>query len=77
MASRKIYDMAVKVGSYTDRNGNSKATWENIGGIYEAETQNGISRYIRMKATFNPSGVDRQQGQSDILISLFTPKEKN
>ena len=75
--ARKLYDMAVKTGTYTDSNGQTKNSWENVGSIWETETNNGISRYIRMKASFNTAGIDRQPNSTDIIISLFPPKEKN
>lgn len=70
MASRKIKDLAVKTGSYTDRNGETKNRYENIGAIMDGD--NGM--YVMLKRTFNPAGVDVEAGRDSILISAFDPK---
>jgi len=70
MASRKIKDLAVKTGSYTDRNGETKNRYENIGSLMDGD--NGM--YIMLKRTFNPAGIAVENGRDSILISAFDPK---
>lgn len=68
MSSKKIRDLLVKVGSYTDRNtGQEKARWENVGALM----------VIMLKKTFNPAGVPSQEGRESILISAFVPQERD
>lgn len=68
MASTKLYDLAVKVGEYTDRDGNTKGRYENIGAVF----RNDNGQFLMMKRTFNPAGVP---GDGDsILVSMFEPK---
>ena len=69
----KLYDCAVATSKYIDRNGNEKANWENIGAVFEKE--NG-GKFMTLKATFNPAGIERKPGSDNIVISLFPPKEQ-
>ena len=69
--TRKIADLAIPAGRYTDRNGNDKTRWENVGGMFE--TDNG-RRFITIKRTFAPSGVpfdDKGSNRDSIIINLF------
>jgi len=68
----KKYDLAVKVGSYTDQYGNQKNRYKNIGALM---TGNDGGEYILLEKTFNPAGV--ASDRESIMISLFTPKENN
>ena len=69
----KSYDLAVVTSKYTDRNGNEKANWENIGAIFEKE--NG-GKFMTLKATFNPAGIERKAGSDSIVVSMFPVKDK-
>lgn len=72
--SEKIYDLAVNLGSYQDRNGNKKPNWAVIGAVYKGD--NGKS-FITLSRTFSPAGVPIEGGnESQIFINLFTPKGK-
>ena len=64
----KLYDLAVKVGSY-EKNGETKNKYENVGVVMSGEH----GPYIIMKRTFNPAGLG--EGES-IFISMFEPKKK-
>lgn len=71
MASKKIKDLAVKTGSYTDRNGQTKGTWENIGAMFKSDDG---SVFLTMKRTFNPAGISVEPGKDSILVSVFDIK---
>lgn len=72
MASRKIKDLAVKVGSYTDRNsGQDKSKFENVGALMQSDDG---SMFVMLKRTFNPAGVPGQDGRESLLISAFDPR---
>jgi hypothetical protein len=68
--SRKTYDLAVKVGSYTDREGNEKGRYENIGAVMDGDK----GPFIMLKKTFNPAGVNTDR--DSILVSMFEPKDR-
>ncbi len=72
----KLYDLAVSTGSYTDRNGNEKKEWKNIGAIWESDKNGQKSVFMMLDATFNPAAIERRQGSSSILVSMFKPKDK-
>lgn len=69
----KLYDLAVKTGNYTNRAGEDKIKWENVGSIIE--TKNG-GKVILLKRSFNPAGVPCKENDDSIMLSMFTPKEK-
>lgn len=65
-------DLVVKTGSYTDRDGNEKARFENIGRLMEGK--DGL--YLLLKRTFNPAGVSVEPGRDSIIVSVFEPREQ-
>ena len=68
------YELAVKTGSYTDKAGNEKARWLNVGHLHQHEGR----RYITLSRTFNPAGVPvRSEGDDRVFISCFEPKERD
>lgn len=71
--TKKTHDLAVKTGSYTDRDGNEKGRWENIGALMENDDG---QPFIMLKATFNPAGIQREEGRDSILVSCFVPEDQ-
>jgi len=73
MSTRKIYDLSVVVGSYTDKTGTQKNRYQNIGSLMQTD-QGG--KFLLLDRTFNPAGVpfDASKG-NQILVSLFEPKQ--
>lgn len=65
------YNLVVKVGTYTDREGNEKAKWQNIGVVLEGSH----GPYILLSRSFNPAGVPCATTDESILVSLFEPKK--
>ena len=72
---KKIYDLCVKVRSYTDKDGKNKNVWENIGSVMQNE-QDG-HQFIMLKAYFNLAGFPRKEGSDSISVSFFPIKEKD
>lgn len=68
MATKKIYDLAAKVGSYTDRNGETKNRYVNAGAVWEKDDG---SRFISINRTFNPAGVPNPDNKEAVLLSQF------
>lgn len=66
--TKKLYDLAVKTGSYTDSQGNDKGRYENIGAMLEGDK----GPFLMLKRTFNPAGVNSDR--ESILVSMFEPK---
>lgn len=74
MAAHKIYDLAIATRRYTDREGNEKSAYENVGSVLEMDDG---GRMILLKRSFNPAGVPFKDGGDQIVISMFVPKEKD
>jgi len=66
----RVYDVAVKVGSY-EKDGETKGRYENVGVVLEGE--NGM--FMLMKRTFNPAGVDTDGDR--IILSFFEPESED
>jgi len=71
MANTRKFDIAVKTGEYTDRNGQIKSRYENVGTMMEG--QNGP--YLILKRTFNPAGVPNPDNRDTLVLSLFEPRQ--
>lgn len=69
----KLYDLCVATREYTDKNGDKKAVWENIGAVMENDDG---KKYMMLKAHFNPAAITRKEGSESILVSMFAPKNK-
>jgi hypothetical protein len=72
MASKKVYDLAVVVGHYTDNAGTEKNRYQNIGVVLQKDDG---GKFILLDRSFNPAGVpyDESKGNT-ILVSMFDPK---
>ena len=71
---RKLYDLAVKTGEYTNAQGETKGRWLNVGRVMQDD--NG-GKFILLNRTFNPAGVEVQPGRDSVVLSLFEPKDQN
>lgn len=69
----KIYDLAVKTGSYTNREGEEKGRYKNIGAMFQGEH----SPYLVLDRTFNVAGVPNPDGKDSVIVSMFEPRDKN
>jgi len=70
----KTYDLCVKTGEYTGRDGNQKANWLKVGALFHGEGDTGP--YLLLDRTFNPAGLPNPDNRSNVLVSLFVPKQK-
>ena len=71
MNATKLFDLVVKVGEYTNNQGETKARYENIGSVM----RNDKGQFAMLKKTFNPAGVPGDR--DSILVSMFEPKPRN
>jgi hypothetical protein len=67
---KKLYDLAVKTGSY-QKDGETKNRYANIGVIMEGTDGN---RFLFINRHFNPAGVPFKEGSESIIVSMFKPK---
>jgi hypothetical protein len=74
MAMKKLYDLAVGTSKYTNRDGQEKTNWLNVGAIMEKEDG---SRLIFLDRTFNPAGVPNPDNRSNVILGMFKPKAKD
>jgi hypothetical protein len=72
---KRLNDLVVKVGEYTNKNGEKKADYRNIGA--ELQGDDG-STYLLIDRWFNPAGVPNLNGKADSSIAVwkFPPREK-
>lgn len=63
----KKYDLVVKTGEYTNRDGEVKARYMNIGVVME----NDKGPYMLLNRTFNPAGVPGNADKDNIIVSMF------
>lgn len=71
--TRKTHDLCVKTGTYTDREGNEKGRWMNVGALMESDDG---KPFVMLNAAFNPAGIYREEGRESILVSCFEPQEQ-
>lgn len=69
MATRK-YDLAVKTGSYTDRDGKQKNRYQNIGVIMQGDDG---GHYALLDPLINLAAVPREPGKDRVMVSMFQP----
>ena len=67
----KKYDMCVAVGSY-QKDGETKNRYLNIGAVLTGDN----GPYIVMERSFNPVGVPNPDNRSNLIVSLFEPKDQ-
>ena len=74
--AKKLYDLAVKTGAYTNKNGEEKGRWLNVGAVMLSDDG---SKFIMLQRTFNPAGVPDLSGRGgeSVLLSMFEPKDKD
>ena len=70
---KKLYELAVHSGSYTDKDGNEKSSWLNIGSVWKNNDDN---QFMLLRATFNPAAIERKNGSDCITVAMFEPKDQ-
>jgi hypothetical protein len=69
---KKIYDLAVKNGSYM-AGGQEKGRYVNVGAIME----NDKGRFAFISAHVNFAAFPRREGSESVIVSLFEPRERD
>jgi hypothetical protein len=71
MHMAKKFDLVVKVGEYTDNQGQTKGRFKNVGVMMEGDN----GPYLLLDRTFNPAGVGGNEGRESIIVSLYEPRQ--
>lgn len=66
MATKKKYDIVVKVGEY-EKDGDTKNRYQNVGVVLQGDN----GPFILLNRTFNPAGVPETDEDHMVLLSLF------
>lgn len=69
----KKYDLVVKTGEFTDRDGATKGRFMNVGVMMEGRDG---GPYILLNRTFNPAGVPGNADRDNIMVSLYEPRDQ-
>ena len=70
---KKLYDLAVKAGSYSGKDGNERAIWLNIGAVWQG---NDDTKFMLIKAWFNPAAIERKSGSDSVNVAMFEPRDE-
>ena len=75
MASRKVYDLAVKTGEYQTQSGEKKGRYQNVGSVFEGDDGR---QFIMLARWFNPAGVVdlSGKGSDSVILGMFEPREQ-
>ena len=65
----KKYDCVVKAREYTNRSGETKAEWKNIGVVLDK----GDGPFMLLDTSVNLAGLPHKDGK--VLVSMFVPKD--
>jgi len=68
--AQKLYDLAVKVGSYT-KDGQEKGRYQNIGVVLKGKD----GPFLLLNRYFNPAGVPCDPEKDSIIVSMFAPRD--
>lgn len=69
----KVYDLAVKDGTYTDQSGQTKNRYKNIG--VAMKTDDG-GKFLLIDRTWNPAGSPYDEGKGNhVMVSMFEPRK--
>jgi hypothetical protein len=71
---KPTHDLAVKTGTYTDKNGEKRNRYLNVGKVFRNDDG---GEFIAINRTFNPAGVPNPDGKEMVVISKFEIKDQN
>jgi len=66
----KTHDLVVKLGEYTDRHGQTKAKWLNIGAVFDGQ----YGPFIVLEPHINLAALPRKDG-GGVMVSMFDKRE--
>lgn len=68
--ARKMYDVEIPLGTYSDREGRQKTRWQNVGAVMEGDK----GPYLLLDRWFNPAGMPNPDDRTSVILSLIEPK---
>jgi len=71
--AKKIRDIAVKTGEYTDGQGQVKGRWLNVGSLMKGDDG---GEFVILNRWFNPAGVPNPEARDSLLLSCFPLKDQ-
>lgn len=72
--AKKVKDLAVTVGSYTNSQGEEKRRYMNCGAVMEGDDGN---QFLMLNRFINFAALPRKQGSDSILISMFDLRDNS
>ena len=74
--ARKVKDLAVKTREYTDKEGNRKANWVNIGAVMENDEG---GQFMFLDRWVNLAGIPdfKNANSTSILVTMFDVNKQN
>lgn len=70
--STKKYDVVAKIGTYQNKEGETKGRYLTVGSILE----NDGKPFLLLNRHFNPAGLPNPDNRDSVLLSLFEPKKQ-
>ena len=70
----KKYDMAVKTGSYKDKDGMDKNRYETIGGVHSSKNNDGHFAVLNTVRILGIAQMAIARGDDSVMVSLFQPQ---
>lgn len=72
--AKRVKDLAVVTGSYTNSSGEEKRRYMNCGALMEGDDGN---QFIMLNRFINYSILPRKQGSESILVSVFDLRDRD
>ena len=72
MAAKKIRDLAVKTGEYTNQQGETKGRYQNIGSLMKGDN----GEFVILNRWFNPAGIPNPDDRDSVIVSCFKPRQE-
>lgn len=69
---KKIADLVVSIGKYTNKDGKEKNRYINVGSKMQKDDG---SSFLLLNRTFNPAGVPNPDNRDSVILSLFEVKD--
>lgn len=69
----KKYDLVIKTGSYTNKEGATKGRYKNVGSLMENDDG---GKFLLIDPTFNFAAIRRDENRDMVIVSLYEPQPK-
>ena len=73
MAAKKIRDLAVKTGEFTNNQGETKGRYQNVGSLMKSEDG---GEFVILNRWFNPAGIPNPDDRDSVIVSCFKPRQE-